>query len=73
MKPTATGMSWGDPILMKYNSYLTNGPKGAFINGVSSYGRCYAEFGKHVDLSENFRTCLFDCKILYFLILLKFH
>ena len=60
VRPMASGMTWGDPILMEQNDYLMTG---GFINGLSAHGRCYAEFGNEIGSSENYRTCLYDRKI----------
>ena len=59
IRPTATGIKWGDPILIQQNQYLM---AGGFINGLSAHGRCYAEFGAQTGSNQNYRICMFERK-----------
>ena len=59
--PTASGMKWGDPILMNENNYMEKHP-GDYIDGFSGLRRCYAEFGNEVQDAESWRVCLFQRK-----------
>ena len=67
-EPTASGMKWGDPILMNKNNYMEKHP-GDYIDGFSALRRCYAEFGNEVQDAESWRVCLFQRKYLNGLLL----
>ena len=66
--PTASGMKWGDPILMKENNYMEKHP-GDYIDGFSALRRCYAEFGNEVQDAESWRVCLFQRKYFNWMLL----
>ena len=59
--PTATGIKWGDPILMSSNNYMNRNPND-YIDGFSAQRRCYAEFGTEVEASSSWRICFFERK-----------
>ena len=62
--PTASGMKWGDPILMKVNNFMEKHPED-YIDGFSAQQRCYAEFGTEVEASSSWRICFFERKWLF--------
>ena len=55
----ASGMKWGDPIMMNENSYMLRNPND-YIDGFSTWKRCYAEFGSQTEHAESWRSCLFE-------------
>ena len=57
--PTASGMKWGDPVLMNANNYMLRNPND-YIDGFSAWRRCYAEFGSQSEAVESWRICLFE-------------